>query len=89
MKEHAGEQNPACSYVNKSAKGLMIFMQDKPLFHKYPDIVTHSDLCVMLSISKNSAYRLLKSGQIKHIKMGRKYLIPKGSVLKYVIDKLS
>ena len=63
-------------------------MQNGQLFRNYPDIVTHGDLCDMLSISKNSAYRLLKSGQIEHIKMGRKYLIPKSSVTRYISDKL-
>lgn len=63
-------------------------MHEEKLFRNYPDIVTHSDLCAMLSISKNSAYRLLKSGQIPHIKMGRKYLIPKSSVSRYISDKL-
>ena len=58
------------------------------LFQSYPEIVTHSDLCGMLSISKNSAYRLLKSGQIEHIKMGRKYLIPKHSIASYITKKL-
>jgi len=63
-------------------------MQNGQLFRNYPDIVTHGDLCDMLSISKNSAYRLLKSGQIEHIKMGRKYLIPKNSVARYISEKL-
>lgn len=64
-------------------------MQDIQLFHSYPDIVTHGDLCTMLNISKNSAYRLLKSGQIEHIKMGRKYLIPKKFISQYISDKLA
>ena len=63
-------------------------MQDGQLFHGYPEIVTHSDLCSMLGISKNSAYRLLKSGQIEHIKMGRKYLILKRSITRYISEKL-
>lgn len=63
-------------------------MQNSQLFQNYPDIVTHSDLCNMLNISKNSAYHLLKSGQIEHIKMGRKYLIIKSSIANYVSQKL-
>jgi len=63
-------------------------MLSSKLFQNYPEIVTHSDLCDMLSISKSSAYRLLKSGQIKHIKMGRKYLIPKCSIAHYICGQI-
>jgi len=59
------------------------------LFRDYPDIVTHSDLCSMMHISKNSAYDLLKSGAIGHLKMGRKYLIPKENIVRYITDNLN
>jgi len=63
-------------------------MMIRQLFQNYPEIVTHGDLCNMLNISKNSAYHILKSGQIQHIKMGRKYLILKHSINKYISEKL-
>jgi excisionase family DNA binding protein len=59
------------------------------LFRDYPDIVTHSDLCSILNISKNTAYGLLKSGGIPHIKLGRKYLIPKGNVVQFIENNLN
>ena len=62
--------------------------ENQVFFQSYPDIVTHGDLCEMLHISRNSAYRLLKSGQIKHIQMGKKYLIPKANISKYICNKL-
>ena len=52
------------------------------VFSKYPDVVTVKDLCEMLSIGRNNAYRLLQSGSIKYVKVGKVYKIPK----KFVID---
>ncbi|WRS27322.1 helix-turn-helix domain-containing protein [Oscillospiraceae bacterium MB08-C2-2] len=58
------------------------------LFADYPDIVTHANLCDMLRISKNTAYELLRSGQLPYIKIGSKYLIPKSSIIDYVAHHL-
>ncbi|WP_182534050.1 helix-turn-helix domain-containing protein [Fontibacillus panacisegetis] len=38
----------------------------------------------MLSIGKNTAYKLLEIGQIKHRRLGKKYLIPKAYVIEYL-----
>ena len=55
------------------------------MFEKYPDVVTVKDLCVMLKIGKNTAYKIINSGDIQSVRIGRKILIPKA----YVIDYLS
>ena len=68
----AAKQHPETNTVKRS------------LFADYPDIVTHSDLCRMMHISKNTAYDLLRSGNLPHFKMGHKYLIPKESVVEYI-----
>ena len=57
-------------------------------FQKYPDVVSHVELCSMLGISKNAAYELLKSGKIRNVKIGRKYLIPKQYVIHYLLKNL-
>ena len=54
------------------------------MFNNYPDVVTVKDLCVMLHIGRNSAYSLLNNGDIKYVKVGKTYKIPK----KYIIDFL-
>jgi len=58
------------------------------MFQDYPDIVTHSDLCSMLGISKNTAYDLLKAGQIKYRRIGRIYKIPKQEVIDFISQDL-
>ena len=54
------------------------------MFENYPDIVTISDIMTMLNIGKSTAYSLLQAGKIHHIKIGRKYIIPKQSVIDFV-----
>ena len=47
----------------------MVKMQK--MFSKYPDVVSIKELTIMLNISKNTAYELLKSGKLKSIKIGK------------------
>ncbi|MEK3720051.1 helix-turn-helix domain-containing protein [Paenibacillus sp. FSL H8-0034] len=56
------------------------------MFYDYDDIVTVETLMEMLCIGRNSAYYLLKSNQIKSVKIGRTYRIPKQSVQEYVLN---
>ena len=50
------------------------------MLKNYKDVLSVEDLCEILSIGKNTAYRLLKSGEIRAIRIGKVYKIPKGSV---------
>ena len=54
------------------------------MFSKYPDVVSIKELTVMLNISKNTAYELLRSGKLKSIKIGKQYRIPKQFVIEYL-----
>ncbi len=54
------------------------------MLNKYSDILTVEELCEVLRIGKNTAYKLLKSDEIKSIKIGKIYKIPKKSVKKYL-----
>ena len=54
------------------------------MFSKYPDIVTVDNVCEMLHIGKSSTYSLLHNKQINHVKIGRKYIIPKNAVISFV-----
>lgn len=53
-------------------------------FDNYPDIVTPEDIQKMLRIGRNSVYDLLKQGKIKSLRAGKKYLIPKTSVINFL-----
>ena len=54
------------------------------MFNSYPDILSVKQLCEILGIGKNTAYRLLQSGAIKSIKIGKVYKIPKKEIRKYI-----
>lgn len=47
-------------------------------------VVTVEDLARLLAIGRNTAYTLVRSGKIRSIKVGRKYLIPKTAVEEYL-----
>ena len=53
-------------------------------FVSYPDIVSVDDLSQMLGICKVKAYKLVKEGVIKSVKIGNIYRIPKKAILQYV-----
>ena len=49
-----------------------------------PDIITVDELCDILMIGKNMAYRLLNSGEIRCFKISREWKIPRKSVYEYI-----
>lgn len=51
---------------------------------EYPDVLTAKDLQCILGISGKTVFRLLHSGQIKSIKVGRNFRIPKIYLLQYL-----
>lgn len=57
------------------------------MFEQYSDIITVEELCEMLSIGKNAAYRLLASGQLKAFRHKRVWKIPKGAVIEYILTE--
>ncbi len=59
-------------------------MNNSDCFREYPDILTIEQLMEMLHIGRNSAYSMLKEGLIKTIKVGKKYIIPKKSVIEFI-----
>ena len=48
------------------------------------EIITMEELCEILYIGKNSAYKLLNSGQLKGFQIGRVWKIPKVSLTEYI-----
>ena len=54
------------------------------MFNSYPDVLSVKQLCEILNIGKNTAYKLLQSGEIKSIKIGKVYKIPKKEVRRYI-----
>ena len=48
------------------------------------DIVTVDEMCEILMIGKNRAYRLLNSREIRCFKISREWKIPRKSVYEYI-----
>lgn len=49
-----------------------------------PLVLHVKDLAKALSISQNTAYELVRSGQIRSIRTGRIYRIPKDALIEYL-----
>lgn len=50
------------------------------------DLMSVSEACKRLQISRNTAYALLKSGGLKGFKVGRMWRIPDLSIWRYMVS---
>lgn len=58
------------------------------LFSEYPDVVTVKQMCTMLGgISQKTAYRILEDGDIRHLKIGKSFKIPKVCIIEYLLGE--
>ncbi len=58
------------------------------MFTNYPDIVNIQQIRKMLGdIGITLAYKLLKQGKIKSMKIGREYKIPKSCIIRYLLNE--
>lgn len=55
------------------------------MFEEYDELITIDELCNILCIGRNTAYRLLKSNTLQVFKIGRIWKIPKKSVEEYIL----
>ena len=63
-------------------------MKKQSMFENYPDVVEVDDLLKMLGgISKKLAYRLLSDQEIRSVRVGRAYKIPKICVIEYLLGE--
>ena len=63
-------------------------MKTKAMFENYPDVVEVDDLRKMLGgISKKLAYKLLSEQEIRSVRVGRAYKIPKICVIEYLLGE--
>ena len=53
-------------------------------YEDLPTILSIEDLMKFLGIGKNSAYNLVRSGQIKSVRIGRQIRITRESVIAFV-----
>ena len=58
--------------------------ENKNIFKNYPDAMSLSQVAECLGISKKLASRLIRSGEINAVKIGREYRIAKSVLIKYI-----
>ena len=51
------------------------------------DLMTVETLCQKLKVSENTAYQLLKTGQLKGFKIGRIWRIPQSNLDSYILSR--
>lgn len=56
------------------------------MFTEYDEILSIEDVMDILHIGKNSVYSLLKSNEIRNIRVGKRYIVPKQSVINFITD---
>ena len=52
-----------------------------------PVVLTAAEAMDILGVGKNTMYRLLKSGELKGVRVGRSWRIPESSIEKLMYDK--
>lgn len=55
------------------------------MFSKYDDIVSVKDVMEMLHLGRVPVYNMLKSARIHTLRVGKKYVIPKKSVIDFLV----
>ena len=54
------------------------------MFREYPEVVTIEDVMEMLGIGRTLAYDIIRNGRLKTVKIGKRYIIPKQSVINFL-----
>ncbi len=64
---------------------MIIKMNDAIFFEKLPLTLHVKDLVPLLQVSYNTAYALVRSGQIRSIQVGQTYQIDREAVAEYIL----
>lgn len=67
-----------------NTEGLKNTADMKIMFSEYEDIVSVDDVMKMLHIGRSNVYKLLREKEIKSIRIGVKYIIPKKSIIEFL-----
>ena len=55
------------------------------MFDRYSDLMTMKELQAALQVGRNKAYQLIKSGDIRSIRIGKSIRVPKRFVIDYIV----
>lgn len=56
--------------------------------HELPMILWVEDLMPLLGIGRNTAYELIRSGQIRSVRIGRQIRIPREALLEFLDGRI-
>ena len=56
----------------------------EPMFFGFPDLMSVGDMRKALNIGRSMAYKLIQTGEIQHIRVGKSIKIPKRFVIDFV-----
>ena len=59
-------------------------MSTETFLQQLPPVLKVENLMPILSIGRNTAYELVRSGQIRSIRIGASYRIPKDAVVDFI-----
>ena len=54
------------------------------MLREYPDVMNMEQVCRVLGISTKTGYKLIIEGQLRCLKVGRTYRIPKAHLFSYL-----
>jgi len=54
------------------------------MFNDYPDVLTIDELQSALGIGRSMAYRLIRHGDIRHLRIGKNIKIPRRCLVDYI-----
>lgn len=61
-------------------------MKTEPRLEHLPLVIRVEELTSLLAIGRNTAYELVRSGQIRSIRVGRSYRIPRNAIAEYLAN---
>lgn len=59
------------------------------MFKDEPDVLDVKECCRLLQCGKNRLYGLIKSNELRSLKPGKKLLVPKEEVVRYIQNNLN
>ena len=56
------------------------------ILKEYPDVLSVQEVAKILRVGKNKAYGLVNDGNLSSIKMGGKIIVPKLSLIQFLLN---
>jgi len=54
------------------------------MFREFPDVMTLNEVCKVLGVSTKTGYKLISTGKLHALKVGRSYRVPKVYLFTYL-----